>query len=56
MIVPGKDDNYPGGSWSMNQSGVSQYMPHTIAGLVIAFIVLMLGWHLLTGSKPRRRR
>jgi hypothetical protein len=51
MIIPGKDDNYPGGTWS--SQGWSQYTPHGIMGFALAFIILMLGWHLLKGGKRR---
>lgn len=58
MITPGKDDNYPGGSTANGAatSGLTQYAPHGIIGITIAFIVILLAYHLLKGSPRRRRR
>lgn len=52
MIVPGKDDNYPGSMGA--SSGMWNFMPHTIVGVLAALIVLLIAWNILKG--PRRRR
>ena len=53
MIVPGKDDNYPGGTWSANQGGQMQYLPHGILGITLGAIVLVFAFHLLKGGRRR---
>jgi hypothetical protein len=55
MITPGKDDNYPGGSISGKTGDMWWFMPHTIVGVFLVFIVLFIAWHLFKGT-PRRRR
>jgi len=54
MIVPGKDDNYPGGTWSGTQQGTSQYLPHGILGITLGGIIILFMYHLLKGGKRRR--
>jgi hypothetical protein len=51
MIIPGKDDNYPGGTWS--SQGSMQYLPHGILGITLAAIVILFAFHLLRGGKRR---
>jgi preprotein translocase subunit SecG len=51
MIVPGKDDNYPGGAWS--SQGAASYMPHGIMAVALIFIILMLAMHLMKGGRKR---
>lgn len=57
MIVPGRDDNYPtsSGNVPMNLGAMQQYIPHMSVGLILAIILILIGWHLLFGKKGRRR-
>ena len=52
MIVPGKDDNYPGGSMNAGTSSI-QYLPHGILGITLAAIVILFAFHLLKGGRRR---
>jgi hypothetical protein len=51
MIVPGKDNNYPGNTGTSAWS----FMPHTIVGMLLALIIIMLAYHLLKGTVRHKR-
>jgi len=51
MIIPGKDDNYPGGTWS--SQGATSYLPHGILGITLGAIVILFAYHLLKGGRRR---
>jgi hypothetical protein len=56
MIVPGKDDNYPGSAFATGSgSGMWSFMPHTVVGILLALIILLIAWNLLKGTRRRRR-
>lgn len=51
MIVPGKDNNYPGNTGS----SVTQFIPHTIVGGILALIIILLAYHLLRNDVRIKR-